>query len=175
MTMGTKVGLDKIVEGLNKALQQDGTKVKIALETMAGKGTELGTTFEEIRYIIDHCQFGERLGVCPDTCHISDAGYDVFDVDGVLSQFDKIIGLSRLLVLHVNDSKNVPGARKDRHENLGYGTIGFPTLAKYIHHPLLSKVPKILETPWVGDKPPYKEEIAMLRNNSFISGWREKL
>jgi len=142
---------------------------------MAGKGSELGRTFEQVRYIIDHCAYPDRLGVCMDTCHINDAGYDVHDVDGVIEQFDKIIGLNRLLVLHVNDSKNIRGAQKDRHENLGYGQIGFATLAKYVHHPRLADVAKILETPWVGEKAPYKEEIAMLRDNKLIEGWKDSL
>ena len=172
---GDEIGLAKIVSGLNEVLSQDGTKVRIALETMAGKGSELGRTFEQVRYIIDHCAYPDRLGVCMDTCHINDAGYDVHDVDGVIDQFDKIIGLDRLLVLHVNDSKNIRGAQKDRHENLGYGEIGFATLARYVHHPRLINVPKILETPWVGEKAPYKEEIAMLRQNKLIEGWKDSL
>jgi len=170
---GAELGLTRIVEGLNQVLSQDGTNVRIALETMAGKGSELGRSFEQIRYFIDNCQYPERLGVCMDTCHINDAGYDVHDVDGVIDTFDRIVGLDRLLVLHVNDSKNMRGAQKDRHENLGYGEIGFDTILKYVHHPRLENVPKILETPWVGEKAPYKEEIAMLRNKALISGWKD--
>ncbi|HOJ45332.1 MAG TPA: deoxyribonuclease IV [Bacilli bacterium] len=170
---GDEVGMAKVVEGLDLVLSQDGTNVKIALETMAGKGSEVGRTFEQIRYFIDHCKYPERLGVCMDTCHINDAGYDVHDVDGVLNEFDRIVGLDKLLVLHVNDSKNVKGAQKDRHENLGYGEIGFLTLNRYVHHPRLAHVPKILETPWIGDKPPYKEEIAMLRSQTLIEGWKD--
>jgi len=170
---GDEAGMAKVVEGLNLVLAKDGTNVKIALETMAGKGSEVGRTFEQIRYFFDHCQYPERLGVCMDTCHINDAGYDVHDVDGVLNEFDRIVGLDKLLVLHVNDSKNVKGAQKDRHENLGYGEIGFATLNRYVHHPRLANVPKILETPWIGDKPPYKEEIAMLRSQTLIEGWKD--
>lgn len=120
---GEEVGLDKIVEGLNEVLT-DSQNVKIALETMAGKGSELGRTFEQIKYIIDHVEKSHLLGVCLDTCHIHDAGYDLSDFDTILNEFDRIIGLNRLLVVHVNDSKNVRGAHKDRHENIGYGYIG---------------------------------------------------
>lgn len=173
--MGPHAALDRIVEGLDKVFSVDKSHVKIALETMAGKGSEVGITFEEIRYIIDHCAYPDRLGVCLDTCHISDAGYDVSDVDAVLSSFDAIIGLDRLLVVHINDSKNPRGARKDRHENLGYGSIGFATLSTFVHHPKLAHIPKILETPWVADRPPYKEEIAMLKTKQWIDHWRDAL
>jgi deoxyribonuclease-4 len=173
--MGSQAALDQIVKGLNTVLAQDGTSVKIALETMAGKGSEVGITFEEIRYILDHCEYADRLGVCLDTCHISDAGYDVHDVEGVLHTFDTVIGLNRLLVVHINDSKNERGARKDRHENLGYGTIGFPTLAAFVHHPRLVDIPKILETPWVNEQPPYRLEIAMLIQNQWKATWRDEL
>ena len=173
--MGSQAALDQIVKGLDAVLSQDGTHVRIALETMAGKGTEVGITFEEIRYIIDHCAYPHRLGVCLDTCHISDAGYDVSDVDGILTSFDSIIGLDRLLVVHINDSKNPRGARKDRHENLGYGEIGFQTLSTFVHHPRLGEIPKILETPWVNDQPPYRQEIAMLQHNEWKEHWRDEL
>ncbi|HAK05562.1 MAG TPA: deoxyribonuclease IV [Firmicutes bacterium] len=170
---GDEAGLAKIVEGLDTVLAQDGTNVTICLETMAGKGTELGRTFEQIRYFIDHCAAPKRLGVCMDTCHINDAGYNVHDVDGVLNEFDRIVGLDKLKILHVNDSKNVRGAQKDRHENLGYGEIGFETLNRYVHHPRLAGIPKILETPWIGDRPPYKEEISMLKKQKLIPGWKD--
>ncbi len=170
---GDDVGLPRIVEGLNQVLSQDGTHVRIALETMAGKGSEMGRSFEQIRYLIDHCAYPERLGVCMDTCHLNDSGYDVHDVDGILEAFDRIVGLSRLLVVHINDSKNVKGAQKDRHENLGYGEIGFETINRYVHHPRLTDVPKILETPWINEKAPYKEEIAMLRSQKWIPGWKD--
>ena len=170
---GEEAGLMKIVAGLDEVLDQDGTNVTIALETMAGKGSELGRSFEQIRYFFDHIKHSHRLGVCMDTCHINDAGYNVHDVDGVLSEFDRVVGLDKLKVLHVNDSKNIRGAQKDRHENLGYGEIGFDTLVKYVHHPRLAEVPKILETPWIGDRAPYKEEIAMLRDKKLIQGWKD--
>ena len=168
-------GLNNIVEGLNYIFENDNTDVKIALETMSGKGSELGTTFEDINYIINNCKYSDRLGVCLDTCHINDYGYDVRDIDHILNEFNKIIGLEKLLVVHVNDSKNPIGAHKDRHDNIGYGTIGFETLSKYIHHPLLINVPKILETPYVNEKPPYKKEVEMLLNNAFEDNWRENL
>ncbi len=170
---GDEIGMAKVVEGLDLVLSQDGTNVKIALETMAGKGSEVGRTFEQIRYFFDHSHYPDRLGVCMDTCHINDAGYNVHDVDAVLDEFDRIVGLEKLLVLHVNDSKNLRGAQKDRHENLGYGEIGFKTLNRYVHHPRLANIPKILETPWIGDRPPYKEEISMLRNQTLIEGWKD--
>lgn len=168
-------GLNNIVEGLNYIFENDNTDVKIALETMSGKGSELGTTFEDINYIINNCKYSDRLGVCLDTCHINDYGYDVRDIDHILDEFNQIIGLEKLLVVHVNDSKNPIGAHKDRHDNIGYGTIGFETLSKYIHHPLLINVPKILETPYVNEKPPYKKEVEMLLNNAFEDNWRENL
>ena len=168
-------GLNNIVEGLNYIFENDNTDVKIALETMSGKGSELGTTFEDINYVINNCKYSDRLGVCLDTCHINDYGYDVRDIDHILDEFNKIIGLEKLLVVHVNDSKNPIGAHKDRHDNIGYGTIGFETLSKYIHHPLLINVPKILETPYVNEKPPYKKEVEMLLNNAFEDNWRENL
>lgn len=173
--MGSQAALDQIVKGLDSVLSQDGTRVKVALETMAGKGTEVGITFEEIRYIIDHCQYPDRLGVCLDTCHISDAGYDVSDVNGLLASFDTIIGLDRLLVVHINDSKNPRGARKDRHENVGYGAIGYETLAAFVHDPKLTTIPKILETPWVNDTAPYRLEIAMLLSKQWKANWRDEL
>ena len=168
-------GLNNVVEGLNYIFENDNTDVKIALETMSGKGSELGTTFEDINYIINNCKYSDRLGVCLDTCHINDYGYDVRDIDHILDEFNQIIGLEKLLVVHVNDSKNPIGAHKDRHDNIGYGTIGFETLSKYIHHPLLINVPKILETPYVNEKPPYKKEVKMLLNNAFEDNWRENL
>lgn len=169
---GVDAGIERIVEGLNEVLTQD-YPVQIALETMAGKGTEIGRTFEELARIIDGVTNNERLSICMDTCHIHDAGYDVVnDFDGVLNEFDKIIGLDRLKVLHINDSKNVRGAAKDRHENIGFGEIGFEAMHYIVHHPQLMHLPKILETPFVGPdaknkKAPYLHEIAMLRNSEF--------
>ena len=172
---GREEAIRNLAEALDIIFENDGTDVKIALETMAGKGTEIGASFEEINEIISLCKHKERLGVCLDTCHINDAGYNVHDVDGVLAEFDRIIGLDRLLVLHINDSKNPIGAHKDRHENVGYGEIGFETLNKFIHHPLLKGLPKILETPYYNEKPPYKTEIQMFKDDRYQEGWREKL
>ena len=171
---GVDVAIDNLAECLDDVLSKDNSDVKIALETMAGKGTEIGITFEQIRAIIDKCHYPERLGVCLDTCHVSDAGYDINDVDGLLNEFGRIIGLDKLLVVHINDSKNPRNAHKDRHENIGYGYIGFETLNKYIHHPLLNGIPKILETPYVNEKPPYKQEIQMFKDGKYVEGWREK-
>ena len=140
---------------------------------MAGKGSEIGRTFEELARIIDGVTNNERLSICMDTCHIHDAGYDVVnDFDGVLNEFDKVIGLDRLKVIHINDSKNVRGAAKDRHENIGFGEIGFDAMKYIVHHPQLMHLPKILETPFVGidaknKKAPYLHEIAMLRDGEF--------
>ncbi len=166
---GDEVGLEQIVKGLNMVLDPHQT-VKIALETMAGKGSELGKTFDQIKYMIDHVEHNELLGVCLDTCHLHDAGFDLTKFDDILDEFDEKIGLERLLVVHVNDSKNERGAHKDRHENIGYGYIGFETLNAIVHHPKLKDVPKILETPYVDAKAPYKLEIEMFKNQTFTSG-----
>ncbi len=169
---GADKGIARIIEGLNEVLTKDHT-VQIALETMAGKGSECGRSFEELAQIIDGVELNDRLSICFDTCHTHDAGYNIVeDFDGVLEEFDKIIGIDRLKVLHINDSKNPTGARKDRHENIGFGHIGFKALNYIVHHPQLSEVPKILETPYVGEdkknkKAPYKFEIDMLRNQQF--------
>ncbi|WRP05296.1 deoxyribonuclease IV [Rossellomorea aquimaris] len=169
---GAEKGIKKIIEGLNEVLTKD-HKVQIALETMAGKGSECGRSFEELAQIINGVELNDRLSVCFDTCHTHDAGYNIVeDFDGVLEEFDKIVGIDRLKVLHINDSKNERGASKDRHENLGFGHIGFKALNYIVHHPQLKEVPKILETPYVGEdkknkKPPYKFEIDMLQNQTF--------
>jgi deoxyribonuclease-4 len=173
---GSEIGIAKIIEGLNEVLKQDQT-VNIALETMAGKGSECGKTFEELARIIDGVKYNNNLSVCFDTCHTHDAGYDIVnDFDGVLNEFDKLIGINRLQVLHINDSKNERGAAKDRHENIGFGKIGFEALSYIVHHPQLQDVPKILETPYFGEDknnkfPPYKYEIEMLRNKEFNPNW----
>lgn len=169
---GVEKGIAKIVEGLNEVLSQD-ANVRIALETMAGKGTECGRSFDEIAKIIDGVTHNERLSVCFDTCHVHDAGYDIVnDFDGVLNEFDKLVGKDRISVLHINDSKNERGAGKDRHENIGFGHIGFDPLAYIVHHPEFEDIPKILETPFIGDdsknkKAPYKFEIEMIKAKEF--------
>lgn len=164
-----EVGINKIVEGLNYVFSKDNSDVIILLETMAGKGSEIGYKFEHLKYIIDNVKENHRLAVCLDTCHIHDAGYDIVnDIDGVIKEFDEVIGLDLLKVIHVNDSKNPLMSGKDRHANIGEGYIGFETLYKVVHHPLLKNKIMILETPWVNDKPPYKKEIAMLKGVNKI-------
>ncbi|TDM04363.1 deoxyribonuclease IV [Macrococcus carouselicus] len=177
---GEDAGIRKIIEGLNEVLTND-NDVRIALETMAGKGSECGKTFEELAQIIDGVTNNERLSVCFDTCHVHDAGYDIInDLDGVLQEFNQIVGLDRIKVLHVNDSKNVRGARKDRHENFGFGEIGFDALQRVINHKAFAEIPKILETPYVGEdkknkKPPYRFEIEMIRSGQFDSTLLDKI
>ena len=170
---GEEAGIAQIIKGLDMVMKPD-MKVKIALETMAGKGSEIGRTFEEIRAIYDGVHKKERLRVCFDTCHVNDAGYDlVHDYDGVFETFDKVIGLDQIAVFHINDSLNLLGAHKDRHANIGKGTIGFEPLYRLVHDPRFVEIPKILETPWLcaeGETkktiPPYKEEIAQLLQNN---------
>ena len=159
-------GMNQIIQGLNEVLCEE-DDVIICLETMSGKGSEVGFTFEQIQTMIENTKLNHKLGVCLDTCHIHDAGYDVSQFDQILNEFDRIIGLDRLTVIHVNDSKNVQGAKKDRHANLGEGHIGFDALCKVVHHPKLEHVIKILETPWIGDEAPYKIEIEMLKNKVY--------
>ncbi len=163
---GEEAGLEKIVEGLNLAMENVGD-VMIAIETMAGKGSEIGYRFEHIRYLIDHVKYPDNIKVCMDTCHIHDAGFDLSDFDKVLDEFDRVVGLDRLICMHINDSKNVQGAKKDRHENIGFGEIGFDKLCAIVHNPRVSHVVKILETPYVEGYPPYKHEIEMLKGKVF--------
>lgn len=167
---GVEAGIAQVVKGLNLVLDENNDDVLIALETMAGKGSELGRTFEELKMIYDGVNKKDRLRVCFDTCHVNDAGYDIVqNYEGVLQEFDKIIGLEQIAVIHVNDSLNPCGAHKDRHANIGKGFIGFETLNKIVHYERFADVPKILETPWLCEEgsekktiPPYKEEIAKL-------------
>ncbi|AOM82609.1 Endonuclease IV [Salisediminibacterium beveridgei] len=177
---GVDEGIKRIIEGLNEVIDPD-IDVQIALETMAGKGSECGRSFDELAKIIDGVKHNDRLSVCFDTCHVHDAGYDIVnDLDGVIQSFDDIIGLDRLKVLHINDSKNERGAAKDRHENIGFGHIGFDALERIIYHDAFNDIPKILETPYVGEDkkkkvPPYKEEIAMLRERTFYEDLKSEL
>ena len=167
---GAEAGIAQTVRGLNMVLDENEDEVFIALETMAGKGSEIGRTFEEIKAIYDGVNKKERLRVCFDTCHVNDAGYDlVHDYDGVFKHFDQVIGLDQIADFHINDSLNPLGAHKDRHANIGQGTIGFETLHRLVHDPRFMEIPKILETPWLcaeGETkktiPPYKEEIQQL-------------
>lgn len=166
--LGADVGIKNIVDSLNMAIT-DKTKVVICLETMAGKGTEIGCSFDELKSIIDGVKYKNNIGVCFDTCHLNDAGYDIKDFDLLLNVFDEKIGLSFLKVIHINDSKNQIGARKDRHENIGYGTIGFDTLINIIYNEKIKDIPKILETPFIEGHAPYKQEIAMIKSKKFNS------
>jgi deoxyribonuclease-4 len=182
---GSDAALKRIIEGLNRVF--DNTKetdVRIALETMSGKGTEIARSFEEISAIIDGVDNDERLSVCFDTCHVHDAGYDIVnDLEGVLKHFDETVGLDRIKVLHINDSKNPLGANKDRHANIGMGYIGFDTLNKVVHHDVFKGISKILETPYITKDdtskkrlyPPYKEEIEMFRTKTFDPEFVEKI
>lgn len=177
---GSEIGIKKIIEGLNEVLTKE-QNVQIALETMAGKGSECGKTFEELAQIIDGVSLNEKLSVCFDTCHTHDAGYDIVnDFDGVMNQFDKLIGIDRIKVFHINDSKNVTGAAKDRHENIGFGHIGFDALNYIVHHEQFKDIPKILETPYVGTdknnkRPPYQLEIEMIKAKTFDPELQNKL
>lgn len=180
---GSAVGKDReqatkwIAQGIKKVIANTSElDVKIALETMAGKGNEVGKTFEELKEIIDLVNVPGRVSVCFDTCHTHDAGYNVKeDFDGVIEEFDKIVGNSFISVFHINDSKNPKGASKDRHENLGFGYLGFESLMKVINHPSFTNIPKILETPYIEKNPPYKEEIEMIRSNTFDSKIKDRL
>ncbi len=177
---GSSVGIEKkdalnnIINALNQVINKD-TRVMVLLETMAGKGTELGSSLEEIKYIIDGIEYKDKIGVCLDTCHLNDAGYDLELFDQFLDNFEQIIGISYIKCMHVNDSKNEIASHKDRHANIGFGTLGFDKIWKIINNKRLEGIPKILETPYIGnddnDKeriyPPYKFEIEMLKNNVF--------
>ena len=179
---GVDKGIASIVKGLNEVLTAD-TACHIALETMAGKGSEIGRTFEELAQIYDGVQHSDKLRVCFDTCHTSDAGYDIInDFDGVMEKFDRLIGKDQIAVFHMNDSKNEPGAAKDRHENFGFGKIGFEPLMYIMNHPDFMEVPKILESPYIKDPEnskksyePFKREIAMIRKGEFDLEMREKV
>lgn len=183
---GKEAGIAKIIEGINEVLTKD-TKVFVALETMAGKGSEVGSVFEDIAAIYDGVKYNDKLRVCFDTCHVSDAGYDIIHhFDEVMEGFDKLIGKKQIAVFHINDSKNAPGAAKDRHENIGFGHLGFEAINYIVHHSDFETVPKILETPYIKPEdterlalfgfetpvkkavPPYKKEIECLRNHTFL-------
>ena len=167
---GVEAGIAQVIKGLNTVLNQNDDDVYIALETMAGKGSEVGRTFEELKAIYDGVDKKDRLRVCFDTCHVNDAGYDIVNhYDEVFEEFDKVIGLDQIAVFHINDSMNPLGAHKDRHANIDKGSIGYETLHRLVHEERFIDVPKILETPWLAEegsdkktKPPYKEEIEWL-------------
>lgn len=160
---GADAGIAKVCEGLNEVLRAD-MKITVSLETMAGKGSEIGRNFDELKAVFDGVKLNDKLRVCFDTCHTWDSGYDVVNsFDEVIDNFDKAIGINRIAAFHINDSKNERGAAKDRHANIGDGFIGTEALKKIVHDQRFMNVPKILETPYIGDKAPYKEEIALLR------------
>jgi deoxyribonuclease-4 len=168
--------IQSIIEGLNQILDNN-LDVTICLESMAGKGTEIGSTMEELKTIINGVKFKNKIGICLDTCHLSDSGIDITKFDEYLDLFDKEIGINYIKCFHINDSKNIMGSHKDRHENLGFGDLGFDTLIKIIYNEKLKEVPKILETPYVTKDdnskekiyPPYKYEIDMIKNKKFDS------
>ena len=175
-------GLDNIASALNEIL--DGTtKCLVLLESMAGKGTECGRTIEELAYIINKVERKEQVGVCLDTCHLNDGGYNIKDFDSYLDEFDKQIGIDKIKCIHINDSKNEQGSHKDRHANFGIGSIGFNSLISVIYNERISNIPKILETPYIGDTddskerlyPPYKYEIEMIRNKKFDPEFLNKI
>ncbi len=180
---GAKAGIKKTVEGLNEVLSAD-TKVYIALETMAGKGSEIGKSFEELAEIYDGVVHNQKLRICFDTCHVNDAGYDIVNgFDEVIDKFDHLIGKNQIAVFHINDSKNPCGSKKDRHENIGFGTIGYEALHHIVYHKDFLEIPKILETPYVTAKegqeektlPPYQYELTMLRSGKFDEKLIEKI
>lgn len=179
---GAEAGMEQIAKGLNEVLTAD-TKVMVALETMAGKGSEIGRNFEELARIYDKVVYNDKLRVCFDTCHVSDSGYDIVnDYETVMDQFDRIIGKKQIAAFHINDSKNPCGAGKDRHENAGFGHIGFEALSRVIYDEDFVAIPKILESPYVpGNEekvktyPPYKYEIEMYKNRVFDPDLKQKI
>ena len=174
--------IESIIKGLNLILDNK-MDVTICLETMAGKGTEIGISIDEIKIIIDGIKYKNKIGVCLDTCHLNDSGIDLNKFDEYINEFDNKIGIKYIKVIHINDSKNVIGSHKDRHENIGFGTIGFDTLIKIIYDEKFKNIPKILETPYVTKDeeskekiyPPYKYEIAMIRNKEFDSSMIDEI
>lgn len=172
---GKEKGIEQLIQGLNDVLDEDDTGVRIAIESMAGKGNEIGTTIEDLAYIVSKIHHREQVGICLDTCHLSDAGYKVENVDAFLTEWEKYFSIQDILAIHLNDSKNPCGSHKDRHENIGYGTIGYDTLYAWFSHPRLYPVPMILETPYINEKSPYQKEIEMLRFHQFDPNWKESM
>lgn len=165
--IGSEEGIKVIASRINDIFASDDSNVIIALETMSGKGSEVGITIDEVISIINKIERKDKIGICLDTCHLHDGGYDVAKFDEILDKIENEIGLSYVKVVHVNDSKNEQGSHKDRHENLGFGYIGFDNLINIIYNPRLVNVPKILETPYIGDNEPYKKEIEMIKEKKF--------
>ena len=166
--------LHNIAEAINNIITPE-TKPMILLETMAGKGSECGINMYELKEILDNIDLKDKVGICLDTCHLNDSGIDISKFDEYLKEFDNYIGLEKVKCVHVNDSKNVMGSHKDRHANLGYGTIGFDNLINVIYNSKLKDVPKILGTPWIGEYPPYKLEIDMIKNKKFNPNLEQEL
>ncbi|MDD3048593.1 MAG: deoxyribonuclease IV [Bacilli bacterium] len=172
--LGSEVGINNIIYALNTVINKD-QKVSICIETMSGKGSEVGSSFNEIKTIIDNIIYKDKIMVCLDTCHLSDAGYDITNFGNIIDDFDKTIGLSKLACIHINDSKNIQGSKKDRHENIGFGNLGFDNIINIIYNDKLKDIPKILETPYITETdlsenkiyPPYKFEIEMIKNKQF--------
>ncbi len=165
-----KMDKDEAIKNISEAINEvinDFDGIMLLIETMAGKGTECGSNTLEVKQILDGIEQKEKVGVCIDTCHLNDSGIDLANFDEYLKDFDKQIGIDKIKCVHVNDSKNPIGSHKDRHENIGLGTIGFDNLISICYHEKLKNVPKILETPWIGVYPPYKEEIEMIKNKEF--------
>ena len=174
--LGKEEGIRNIQKALNMVLNLDTNHVMILLETMAGKGTEIGSNIDELKEIIDGVENKDRIGICLDTCHLNDSGYNLEKFDEILDEIDKKISLDKVKCIHINDSKNIIGSHKDRHENFGFGDIGFDTLTNIIYNERLTDVPKILETPYVEHQyPPYKYEIEMIRNKKFDPELIEKI
>ena len=174
--LGVEEGINTIIDGLNTVFMTYQGNTTILLETMAGKGSEIGSNLSEIKRIIDGVTYSNRLGVCIDTCHLSDSGYDLSNFDQFLDEFDKIIGLDKIKCVHVNDSKNDKGTHKDRHENFGFGTLGFDILINIVYNERLKNIPKILETPYINrDYPPYKQEIEMIKEKRFHENLKEEI
>ena len=180
--LGEDIAIKNITHVLNSCLLSD-TKVDICLETMAGKGTEMGINFDQLKKIIDGVLYKDKVKVCLDTCHLNDAGYDLKEFDVILNEFDKKIGIDKIACVHINDSKNILGSHKDRHENIGLGTIGFDNLINIIYHEKLKGVPKILETPYITNGideknkiyAPYKFEIEMIKNKKMNTNLLEDI
>ena len=180
--LGEDIAIKNITHVLNSCLLSD-TKVDICLETMAGKGTEMGINFDQLKKIIDGVLYKDKVKVCLDTCHLNDAGYDLKEFDVILDEFDKKIGIDKIACVHINDSKNILGSHKDRHENIGLGTIGFDNLINIIYHEKLKGVPKILETPYITNGideknkiyAPYKFEIEMIKNKKMNTNLLEDI
>ncbi|MEG2610531.1 MAG: deoxyribonuclease IV [Bacilli bacterium] len=180
VNLGEEVAITNIIHVLNNCIRSD-TKVSILLETMAGKGSEIGKNFNELARIINGVVYKEKVQICLDTCHLNDSGYDLKEFNTIIKEFDEKIGINKIGCIHINDSKNTLNAHKDRHENFGFGTIGFDTLINIIYHESLKNVPKILETPYIPTEnknisyPPYKFEIEMIKNKIFNPNLKENI